>query len=235
MCGMTADDIIASLRRDAEANTARERRATETRHSLDMVTTSILTAKIYLHASMDDEAAARTLLWDKEQGTAEIRARLAALETRQTKLLFDLSPSAAPAARQPPPSVAPVARKPLPPVGCAARQPFAPVAPAARQPSPPAASAARQPPTPADFPALAAPAAQQPPRQHTDTDADGDSSSSWSTVARRSRRDTRRTPPHDAYLDVRISKLRHRNHSFTEGRRICEKASSVRSSFQRLN
>ena len=54
-------------------------------------------------------------------------------------------------------------------------------------------------------------------------------------MARRSRRDTRRTSPHDTYLDVRVSKLRHRNRSFIEGGRIYEKASSVHSFFRSLH
>ena len=54
-------------------------------------------------------------------------------------------------------------------------------------------------------------------------------------MARRPRRNTQRTPPHDAYLDVRLSKLRHRNRYFPEGRRIYEKACSVHTAFQGLN
>lgn len=51
-------------------------------------------------------------------------------------------------------------------------------------------------------------------------DTRGDSFTPWSTVGRRSRRDTRPAPPHDAYLDARVSKLRHRSRSFPEGKRI---------------
>ena len=80
MRGMSADDIIKSMQEDSDARTERERRKTQTRNSLDLVTASIPTTKADLHNSIDDESVARTILKDTEQGTVESRARLAALE-----------------------------------------------------------------------------------------------------------------------------------------------------------
>lgn len=134
-----------------------------------------------------------TMLQDKEMETEEIRARFEALDTHQHQLLLDLSPYVASAARQPSLYVA-----------SAVRQPSTPVGPAAQQPS-------------VDFMALAASAVRHPSHRHADNDDRRGSSIPWSTVERRSRRETRQAPTYDAHLDVRVSKLRHRNRSFPGG------------------
>lgn len=125
----------------------------------------------------------------------EIKTRLAALETREHHLFLGL----------------------LPFVTSAARHPLACVASAARHPLAFVASAARHPLAATNLPTLTVPAVRHSSRLHANNYDDGDSSTPWSTLARRSRRETRRAPAHDAYLDVRVSKLRHRKRSFQRG------------------
>ena len=54
-------------------------------------------------------------------------------------------------------------------------------------------------------------------------------------MAGRPRRETRPAPPHDDYLGVRVSNLRHRNRSFREGKRIYDKDSSAHASLRSLH
>lgn len=90
MCGMSAEDTIRSMRENTDVRNERERLKVQNRQSLDLMTTSILNTQADTHKSISDGSEARTLLRDKEKGTAEIRSRLAVLETRQHQLL-DLS------------------------------------------------------------------------------------------------------------------------------------------------
>lgn len=175
MRGMSPECIIKSLQEDSNARAEGERRVNITQQSLDSVTASILSTKTDLNRPFDDKSTARTMLQDKEKGTAKIRARLAALETRQYQFLLDLLPSLASAARQP-----------SSPVGFAGQNPSAFVAPSARQPL-----------ATADFPVHSDPATRQPSRRHADHDDGRDTYTPWFTLIRRSRRKTRQAPPHD--------------------------------------
>lgn len=168
MRGISADNTIRSLQEDRDARNERKRRVHPTRQSLDSVTACILSVKTDLNRSIGYESTARTSLQDKAKGTAEIRVRIVALETRKHQQLLDLSPSVVSTALHPSPSAASAARQSSFFVALAARQPSAPVGPTAQEPSAPMAPAARQPPTAADFPALEAPAASSP-RDNTRT------------------------------------------------------------------
>ena len=78
------------MKEDKDARNERKWLRDQVRRTLDSVTASILNTKADLHKSISDKSEARTLLKDKEKETAEIRARLAALETRQYQLLLDI-------------------------------------------------------------------------------------------------------------------------------------------------
>lgn len=120
----------------------------------------------------------------------------------------------------------------------------APVASASRHPSIHVAPAARQLSASSDFSPPAVPAAWQLWRQYVNLSATapnnhgdgGDSSMLWWTVVRRSCRENRTVPPNviAPYVDLRMSRLNHRNHLFRDGKLIFERAPRIQASLRSL-